>query len=89
MLNQSSLSNSQCWQYIEGLENKIYTAVKRNLEDILEVKTFLKMFIGFKCRVPKVELRFCSFLGYVHFSTTGTDNVRKKNEKFLCEQKIV
>ena len=31
------------------------------------------MFIGFKCRGPKVELRFCSFLGYVHFSTAGTD----------------
>ena len=31
------------------------------------------MFIGFKCRGPKVELRFGSFLGGVHFSTAGTD----------------
>ena len=29
--------------------------------------------IGFKCRGPEVELRFCSFLGCVHFSTAGTD----------------
>ena len=43
------------------------------LEEILEVKTFLKMSIGFKCRVPKVELGYCSFLGRVHFSTTVTD----------------
>ena len=56
-----------------GLKNKIHTAVKRNLEEILEVKTFLKMSIGFKCRDSKVELRFCSFLGCVHFSSTGTD----------------
>ena len=32
------------------------------LEEILEVKTFLKMSIGVKCRGSKVELRFCSFL---------------------------
>ena len=43
------------------------------LEEILEVKTFLKMSIRFKFRDPKLELRFCSFLGCVHFSTTGTD----------------
>ena len=30
----------------------------------------LKMFIGFQCRGPKVEVRVCSFLGFVHFSTT-------------------
>ena len=35
------------------------------------------MSIGFKCRGPKVELRFCSFLGCVHFSTTGTDKDEK------------
>ena len=61
---------------MEGLENKIYTAVKRKLE-ILEVKTFLKMSIGFKCQGPKVELRFCSFLGCVHYSTTGADKEKK------------
>ena len=43
-------------------------AVRRNLEEILEVKTFLKMSIALKCR-DFVELRFCSFLGCVHFST--------------------
>ena len=37
------------WQYIKGLKNKIHTAVTRNLEEIFEVKTFLKMSIGFKC----------------------------------------
>ena len=47
--------------------------VRRNLEEILEVKTVLKMSIGFKCIGPEVELRFFSFLGYVHISTTGTD----------------
>ena len=57
--------------YIKGFKNKIHTAVRRNLEEILEVKTFLKMSIGFKCRGPKVEPRFCSFLACVHFS--GTD----------------
>ena len=30
------------------------------------------MSTGFKCRGPKVELRFWSFLGCVHFSTPGT-----------------
>ena len=68
-----SLSNFQFWQNIEGLENKIYAAVKKNLEEILEVKTFLKKFIRLKCQVPKAELRFCSFLGCVHFSIAGTD----------------
>ena len=47
--------------------------IRRNLEKILEVKTFLKMSIGFKCRGLKVELRFCSFQRCVHFSTTLTD----------------
>ena len=61
------------WQYIKGLKNKTHTDVRRNLEEILEVKTFLKMSIGFKCRGPKVEVGFCSFSGCVHFSTTGTD----------------
>ena len=60
-------------KYIKGLKNKIHTAVRRNLEEILEVKTFLKISKGFKYRGPNVELRFCSFLGCVHFSTTGTD----------------
>ena len=35
--------------YRNALTNKIYTAVKRNLEEILEVKTFLKVSIGFTC----------------------------------------
>ena len=39
--------------YIKGLKNKIHTDAGRNLEEILEVKTFLKMSIGFKCEVPK------------------------------------
>ena len=41
----------------------IHTAVRRNLEEILEVKTFLEMSIGFKCKGPEVDPRFCSFLG--------------------------
>ena len=40
------------WQYIKGLINKIHTAVRRNLEETLEVKTFLKMSLGFKYRGP-------------------------------------
>ena len=56
-----------------GKKNKIHTAVGRNLEEVLEVKTFLKMSIGFKCRGPNLELRFCSFLECVHFSTAGTN----------------
>ena len=32
------------------LKNKTHTAVRRNLEEILKVKTFLKMSIEFKCR---------------------------------------
>ena len=47
--------------------------VRRNLEEPLDVKTFFKMSIGFKCRGSKVELRFCSFLGFIHFSTPGTN----------------
>ena len=31
------------------------------------------MGIGFKCRGPKLEVQFCSFLGCVHFSTAGMD----------------
>ena len=58
---------------LKGLKSKIHTAVTRNLEEILEVRTFIKMSIGFKCQGPEVELRFCSFLGCVHFSAAGTD----------------
>ena len=58
---------------MKGVKNEIHTAVIRNLEEILEVKTFLKMSIAFKCRGPEVELPFCSFLGCVHFSTTCMD----------------
>ena len=43
------------------LKNKIHTAVRRNLEEILEVKAFLKISIGFRCRGSKVELRFDHF----------------------------
>ena len=43
-----------CTNNIKGLTNKIYTAVKRNLEEFLQLKTFLKMSIEFKCRCPKV-----------------------------------
>ena len=55
---------------LEGLKNKIHTAVRRNLEEILEVKTFLKMSIRFKFRGAKVELRFCSLF---RMRTIGTD----------------
>ena len=58
---------------VKGLRNKSHAAVGGSLEEILEVKTLLKMPIGFKCRGLKVEPRFCSFLGWVHFSTAGTD----------------
>ena len=63
---------------LRDLKSKMDTAVRRNLEEIVEVKTFLKMFIGLKCQGPKVELRFCSFLGCVYFSTTGTDKEESK-----------
>ena len=43
------------------------------VKGLKKVKTFLKMSIGFKCRGPKVVLRFCSFLGCVHFGTAGTN----------------
>ena len=56
-----TLNNAWFWQYVKGLKNKIHTAVRRNLEEILEVKTLLKMSTGFESRGPKVELRFCSF----------------------------
>ena len=46
------LSNAKFWQYIKGLKNRIHAAVRRNLEENLEVKTFLKMSIGFKCQGP-------------------------------------
>ena len=44
------------------------------------------MSIGFKCRGPKAELRFCSFLGCVHFSTTDTDKERKINKTFYISR---
>ena len=46
----------------KGLKSKIHRAIGRNIEEILEVKAFLKMSIGFKCRGSMVGLRFCSFL---------------------------
>ena len=46
---------------------------EETLKKFLRLKTFLKMFIGFKCRDPEVELRFCSFLELVHFSTASMD----------------
>ena len=42
---------------LRNLKN-IHTAVRRNLEEILEVKAFLKMSIGFKCRGPKGSVIF-------------------------------
>ena len=60
--------------------------LKRNLEETLDVKAFIKMSIGFKCQGPKVELRFCSFLGCAHFSTPGKD---KEKTKLLFEQKVI
>ena len=63
---------------LKDQEIKSVTAVRTNLEEILEVKRFLKMSIGFKCLGPKVELRFCSFLGCVHFSTAGTDKEKQR-----------
>ena len=51
-----SLSNAWFWQYIKGLKIKIRTAVRRNLEEILDVKTFLTMSIGFKCRGSKFTI---------------------------------
>ena len=59
---------------IKRLKNKIHTAVRRNLEIILQIKTSLKMSISFKFRGPKVELRFCSCLGCDDYGTAGTDN---------------
>ena len=47
--------------------------LEETFEEILEVKTFLRISIGFKCRGPEADVRFCSFLGCVHFSTTSTD----------------
>ena len=60
----------------------------RLLEEILKKffrKKILKMSIGFKCRGPKVEPRFCSFLGCVHFSTTGTD--KENNKTFYVSRR--
>ena len=45
---------------LKRLKNIIHTIVRRCLEETLDVKTFLKMSIGFKCRGPEVELRFCT-----------------------------
>ena len=56
---------------LKGLKNKIHTAVRRNLEEIFEVKK--KHSSGFKCKGPEIGLQFCSILGCVHFSATGTD----------------
>ena len=42
--------------------------LEETFEEILEEKHS-----SFKCRGPKVELRFWSFLGCVHFSTAGMD----------------
>ena len=42
-------------------KNKIHTDVRRNLEEIIEVKTFLKMSMGFKFQGPKVEHGFAHF----------------------------
>ena len=61
------------WQYIKRLKNKIDTAVRRSIEEILEVKTFLKMSIGFKCRGPGARVTILTIFRIRLFSTTGTD----------------
>ena len=58
---------------LRELKNKIRIAVRGNLEESLEVKTFFRMSIGIKCQSSKVKQRFCSFLGCVRFSTACTD----------------
>ena len=74
-----------CGNILRDQEIKIHTAVRGNLEEILEVKTFLKMSIGLNCRSPKVELRFCSYLECVHFSTAGTD--KKMDKTFYVSRR--
>ena len=46
------------------------------------------MSIGFKCRGPEVELRFSSFLGYVHTSTTGTEKEKSMQLFVLAEDSM-
>ena len=41
-------SEKPCLFGVKVLKNKIYAAVRRNLEEVLEVKAFLKTSIGFK-----------------------------------------
>ena len=57
-----------------GLKNKIHAAVKRNLEEILEVKRFLKISIGLDL-IAEVLSRamILLILVCIHFSTTGMD----------------
>ena len=79
MLHQPIFKKCSLWQYVKGLRNKLHTVVKRNLEEIIEVRTFLKMSIAFKCWGPKVEPQICLFLVCVHFSTTGTNTGQKNS----------
>ena len=78
MLHQNIFKKCSLWQYVKGFRNKLHTAVRRNLEEIIEVRTFLKMSKGFKSWGPRVEPQFCLFLECVDFSTTGT-NTEQKN----------
>ena len=49
---------------------------------------YIYVYIGLKCRSPKVELQFCSFLGCVHFSTAST-NKKKINKTFYTMLKFL
>ena len=42
------------------------------------------MSIGFKCQGPKVELRFCSVLGCIHFSKVCTISFERP-VNYLCD----
>ena len=54
----------------------------RNLEETVDVKTLSKMSIGCECWGHKVELRFCSFLGCIHFITPITEKWINLNTSF-------
>ena len=59
LFNSDNAENAHSRSHVfEGLKNKIHTAVRRNVEEIFEMKIFFKMSTGIKCRSPKVELQF-------------------------------
>ena len=67
------LSNAKFCQYVKGVKNKIHAGFRRNLEEILEVKTFLKMSIGFKYQRSYSRATNLLILGCVHLSTNSTN----------------